>query len=914
MLSNMRTTSLLAGFSLVLGAFGLRVRQEEGANPATNETASVAPKHYIVEFQPDVDTAAAAKQVADNNGGKVLKVFQSDVFRGCAIEAQEDNADTLQALEAVSQAWPARKLFLGPIEPTALMAGDAVLENYTVHHLTGVDKLHEAGIRGKGAKVAVIDTGINYDHPALGGGLGDGFKVSGGYDFVGNGVWPTPGEVKAPDEDPNDQQGHGTHVAGIVAGRSDAMTGVAPEAELRAYKVFGSIDGTDEETIIEAMLQAYEDGVDIITISIGGLDGWSDGPWALVASRMVELGVLITISAGNDGNVGAFAGNGGSSGANVLAVASLEPDVITVPGFMLSFSQENGSSKDSWTPYHSIIEWYPTEVEGWPIVPLSLEPLENEACEELPEDTPDFTGKVVLVRRGGCTFQDKQYYLSMFNAYYIIFYSNDQPFVAPSTLTPFASLAMVMAETGKAIIDAVAAGGNVTANFNYPSDRNRIAVKTFDLPGVASTFTSVGPTNDLFIKSDIAAPGGRILSTYLGDGFAEMSGTSMSCPYIAGVAALYVGKYGGRATQGPSWAKTLAMKIIASGDALPWDDGLLSGTTYDFFAPVPQVGTGRVNASKILAYETELSLSKFALNDTTHFSRYHKVDITNKGSRPVTYKFSQQAFGGMNTMNTDPAAWATPRIAWAEELMVNPVKLVPSISFPGGSFTVQPGQTKTAQFNFKAPEGAVAKNLPVYSGKVIISGSNGDELSVPYLGLAADLKRDNELMYQDPIGLPIFTSGRFDLPIGDKASFTFNLSREEQDYPRAHARLQYATRELRWDIFEAGWQERQWKYPPVVGQDGYLGAATSWSRASSGWAFNPEVDDADSLIATPLRNVPRSVTGRRGVDLWWLGRFANGTQIIPGDYRMRFAVLKPFGNPKAADNWDVVETPLITVV
>lgn len=749
----------------------------------------------------------------------------------------------------------------------------------------------------------------------MGGGFGDNFKVSRGYDFVGDGVWPTPGEVKVPDNNPIDMQGHGTHVAGIVAGRSEAITGVAPDAELFAYKVFSTIDGTDEETIIEAMLQALEDGADIITISIGGIDGWTDGPWALIASRLVEQGVLITVSAGNDGNVGAFAASSGSSGANVLAIASVEPDVITVPGFMLAFQGENGTSKETWAPYRSTQDWYPTDVQGWPVVPLSLKPLENDACEPLPEDTPDFTGKLPLVRRGGCDFVVKQQNLKPFNVSHILFYSNEMPFTGPSTNDPFSSqLAMITAETGKTIVDAVAAGGNVTADFNYPTDRNRVAIKNFDLAGVASTFTSIGPTNDLFIKADVAAPGGQILSSYLGDGYASFSGTSMSCPYVAGIAALYVGKYGGRSTQGPGWAKSLAMRIIASGEAIAWDDGLLLDNKYDFLAPVAQVGTGLVNASKILGYETDLSLSRFALNDTNHFSRYHKVDITNNGKKPITYTFSQQAFGGLNTMNIDANAWATPRIAWAEELMVDPVKLVPGITFPQSQFTVQPGQTRTAQFNFKAPEGAVAKKLPVYSGKVLIHGSNGDELSVPYLGLAADLKRDNELMYQYPIGLPIITSTPDDVPIEQKSNFTFNLSLEVQDYPRAHARLQYATRELRWDIYESSWTERKWKYPPVIGQNGYIGAVASWSQASGGWAFDPEKDDVNSVIATPLLNVPRSVVGRRGVDLWWMGKLANGTTIVPGKYRLRFAVLKPFGNPKAADNWDVVDTPLVTVL
>ena len=64
---------------------------------------------------------------------------------------------------------------------------------------------------GKGVKVGVIDTGVDYLHEALGGGFGPGFKVAGGYDFVNN------------KPDPLDDNGHGTHVAGIIAGNSASL-------------------------------------------------------------------------------------------------------------------------------------------------------------------------------------------------------------------------------------------------------------------------------------------------------------------------------------------------------------------------------------------------------------------------------------------------------------------------------------------------------------------------------------------------------------------------------------------------------------------------------------------------------------------------------------------------------------------
>ncbi|KAK2017354.1 serine endopeptidase [Colletotrichum eremochloae] len=894
----------------------MRRADDNSPETATNKTA-VEPKRFIVEFNKDTDATAGAAEIANQRGAKVLRVFDSDVFSGAAVETDVENVDSLQALAPIKEAWQSRKLKLAPSTPSASFSENATAIGYGVHHMTGVDKLHEAGVLGKGAKVAVIDTGILYTHEALGGGFGEGFKVAGGYDFVGDGLaWPMEGEVKNPDADPLDLLGHGTHVAGIIAGKSSFLTGVAPEATLYAYKVFGAVDGTDEDTLIEAFLAAYNAGVDIITASIGGPGGFPDNAWAAVASRLVDRGVVVTISAGNDGQAGAYAASSGSSGEHVVAVASVEADVVAASSFRGVFSL-GGQSNETRVAYRAVRDWFPSEVKDWPIIPLSLDTgAANEACDPLPVGTPDLAGVVVLVRRGGCNFVQKQRNLAAFNASHVLFYSNEMPVVRPITDDTSSLIAMVEARVGAAIIDTVKAGGSVTADFTERPIYHIVGVKNEENGGFASSFTSIGATNDLFIKPDVAAPGGQILSSYLGNGYAVLSGTSMSCPYVAGIAALYVSKFGGRSDHGPEWAKILAMRLIASGDAIEWNDGLLAGNQYDFLAPVAQVGTGLINASKVLEYETTLSFAKFALNDTRHFSRYHTVDITNTGSQPVTYTFERQESGGMNTVNLDPNEWGTPKIAWDNEVMVAPQKMTPQISFPSGSFTVQPGERKTAQFNFKYPEnqGLDPAKLPLYSGKVLIKGSNGEVLGVPYLGLAADLHKDVGIMFQYPTGSPRITSTRRNIPIAQKSNFTFDLDPAVQDFAKLYARIQYATRELRWDIFEESWAERDWKYPPVVGQAGFVGAATSWAKASGSAFIDPGVDDPNDIITLPMRDVPRDIAGVYGVELWWLGRLANGTQVAPGKYKMRFAALVPFGNPEASDNWDVFETPAFEVL
>ncbi|KAG7126932.1 hypothetical protein HYQ44_000652 [Verticillium longisporum] len=290
-----------------------------------------------------------------------------------------------------------------------------------------------------------------------------------------------------------------------------------------------------------------------------------------------------------------------------------------------------------------------------------------------------------------------------------------------------------------------------------------------------------------------------------------------------------------------------------------------------------------------------------------------RVDITNTGTRPITYTFSQQDYGGLAAVHTAPPA----RIAYTSELLANPLKLSPRISFPGAGFTVNPGQTRTAQFNFSPlAEGAAAapEALPVYSGRIVIKGSNGDELCVPYLGLAADLKRDVGVMFERTAGVPLIVSGAANVSIETKANFTFSQDAARPDFPRLSMRSLFGTRELRWDIFEASWRERQWAYPPRQGQAGFVGSVAAWSFIGGDLMFTPDSDAAWEIFRFPLINVPRTMSNILPSEFSWFGELGNGTQIAPGRYRMRVASLRPFGNRAAADNWDVFETPEIEVL
>lgn len=150
------------------------------------------------------------------------------------------------------------------------------------------DVWRDYGLRGEGALVAVIDTGIDYTHPALGGGFGPGHKVEGGRDFV-NG-----------DDDPMDDSGHGTHVAGIIAADGGGLLGVAPDAHLLAYKVLDQTGGGLDSAVLAAVESAVEDGAHIVNMSLGR-QAVPDDPVVRAVETASAAGVLFCVAAGNTG-------------------------------------------------------------------------------------------------------------------------------------------------------------------------------------------------------------------------------------------------------------------------------------------------------------------------------------------------------------------------------------------------------------------------------------------------------------------------------------------------------------------------------------------------------------------------------------------------------------------------------------
>lgn len=188
------------------------------------------------------------------------------------------------------------------------------------------------------------------------------------------------------------------------------------------YKVFGCYDNSGDDVLIAAFNMAYEDGSDIITASIGGYSGWSEAPWAAAVQRIVEAGVPCTIAAGNAGDYGVFFTSGAADGKLVTSVASFDnweyPEFLA-EGFY-STSEDASDEAFGW------LAGYPTFGNvSLPLWATSNDTTtETDACDALPDDTPDLSGYIVLIRRGTCTFVSKAENAAAYGAQYVMFYAN----------------------------------------------------------------------------------------------------------------------------------------------------------------------------------------------------------------------------------------------------------------------------------------------------------------------------------------------------------------------------------------------------------------------------------------------------------------------------------------------------------
>ena len=199
-----------------------------------------------------------------------FKLLHGVSFRLDAAQDVKKAVGDISSMQIVKNVWPIQLHHTMTMQVGNMGSPSDTVDTFPPHVMTGVDKLHAEGISGEGVFVALIDTGVDYTHPALGGGFGAGFKIARGHDLVGN--LRDPNGIPHPDPDPLDQcDDHGTHVAGIVGANPNSynFTGVAPKATLGMYRALSCSGLGGDDIVTAAFMRAFEDSADVISSSVG---------------------------------------------------------------------------------------------------------------------------------------------------------------------------------------------------------------------------------------------------------------------------------------------------------------------------------------------------------------------------------------------------------------------------------------------------------------------------------------------------------------------------------------------------------------------------------------------------------------------------------------------------------------------
>ena len=377
----------------------------------------------------------------------------------------------------------------------------------------GVDIPRIDGIDGSGIKIAIIDTGVDFNHPDLLGWGPDG-KVIGGYNFIHENQLPL------------DTNGHGTQVAGVIAADGQ-IVGIAPKAKILAYKVSENGEGVSSDLIIRAIEKAIEDEADIINISLGV--NKTNPKIDRAVNLALEKEIFIVTAAGNDGpelkTIGSPGRNSGSvtvgatyNNLTSSLVATLEIDEkpYTVIPMVGSSKLENViTGKIIFAGYGKIKDF---------------EKLNVENAIVMVERGSDVEGELLY-------FSIKEKNAASAGAKALIVY-NSNPGIFLGELThefietgyiPQIPVVSMDREEGLEIIKSLKETSEGIMNLFYN-------------PDFVAHFSSRGPVSPFYIKPEIVAPGAYINTTQNNAGYNFTSGTSFAAPHVSGAAALLLQK------------------------------------------------------------------------------------------------------------------------------------------------------------------------------------------------------------------------------------------------------------------------------------------------------------------------------------------------------------------------------------
>lgn len=425
-------------------------------------------KTYIEDYFPYVD---------------IVAVYET-LFNGLALKASPERLEKMGSLDFIKAVHPV----------TTYETQFDVLTKETENAVIPA-ALNNTTYTGEGVDVAVIDTGIDYTHPAL------DQNYMGGYDLVD--LDSDPMETLQAQGAPTM---HGTHVAGIIAA-DGKMKGVAPDANIYAYRALGPGGRGSSVQVIAALEQAVHDGMDVINLSLGNSVNGPDFPTSVAVNRAVELGVTVVIANGNDGP-GRWTVGSPATATRALSVGA-STSTHKVPYLFETLHDK----KIQLTEMVGSVSWdFETDYQVAPF------------------PGKDIQGKIAIIERGKIPFYKLAKKAQAAGAVAVLIYNNEPGTFRGSIGNAEEPIDIPVASISKQAGEWV---------MNQSKDQALYMETKYQTmkPGIAA-FSSRGPvTVNWDVKPGVIAPGANIVSTVPG-GYAKLQGTSMAAPHVTGAVAL----------------------------------------------------------------------------------------------------------------------------------------------------------------------------------------------------------------------------------------------------------------------------------------------------------------------------------------------------------------------------------------
>ncbi len=599
---------------------------------------------------------AEARRAIAAHGGAVLDSMDT-VVNGLIVTIPEGRAPELGMVPGVARVYPVYRV---------QAALDHALPLHKVPDAWALLPLGQNSA-GAGMKIAIVDSGIDAHHPGFRGDLPalDGFPkvfsetdkkntnakviVAKNYTLLD----PTDAE---PDAD--DRLGHGTALAmtaagGTVVNALGPMTGVAPAAYLGNYKVLTADGGAFTDVIAKAVDDAVADGMDVINLSLGlyvtrEFQVSTDNIGIAAMERAVRAGVLVTVAAGNEGpDPGTVADLG--TAPNAISVAAIHNDRTLDFGVLISGAP----------PYQAFPGDGPDPGRAISAELFDVEQIDPSALLCTPAPAGSLTGKIALILRGTCFFEDKINNAMAGGAAAALIYNSATGSVWGVEGSPTVQLATLPAmfvnrNEGVDIKQRLGATAGLQATLDF------LGVTPLPARDDVTFFSSRGPSVGAALKPDLSAAGQEVVTAtqstypdgefYDPSGYANLAGTSISAPMVAGAAAVLKA---GRPGLSVAQYRSLLINTASSANSAP-----------DTPAAIADAGAGKLNlgaamTSTVAAFPTAIQFgtSKQNANPTAGLTLFN----VGKAADTLTIKAIPSGSGpapsvALDTVSLDPAA------------------------------------------------------------------------------------------------------------------------------------------------------------------------------------------------------------------------------------------------------------------